>query len=279
MLQRKRDGIVLGVALGAAALFLGAPAGAVTFTPISGDSFVQGTIVGTVGPFDQTDASTALEPVLDVTEFRAGGNIFVQTQISATNSTGTSPPSISLSVGQSARTSGSSNDAAIDYVYSLTFSLDGWTRARLINANAGGGFPEATALETVDSAALTYELRGAGGGPTAFLYSAPSSNSAGTYAEAVVPAGTYEFVVTGSASAIGDACCTLHTATAGGITRLDFEDAPALPLLSPPAAAALAAALASVGGAGSLALRRRCRTARRPVPGRATPASTREPPE
>ncbi len=223
---------------------------AITLTPLTADSFVHGEIVGPVGPFSQTDISTDLEPNLRVFGFRSGGNVLVESFLSASIQSSRGIPSVTVWSGQIARTSGLSNNAAISYGYTLRFDLDAPTRVRLVNGIPGGEFPEAGAAEAVDSASLSYELR-ATGGATVFLYAAPLTNAAGTYADVTVAAGSYEFVVTGAAAAIGNPCCVLHNAQPSGIVRLEFQDALALvPSVSAPAAALLVALLATAGAFG-----------------------------
>jgi hypothetical protein len=226
----------------------GSPAAALTFTPISADSFVHGEIVGSLGPFSQTDTSTALEPILDIQESRSSGNISVHSFLTATISAALAIPTVVITSGDIAKTSGFNNDTAITYGYTLSFTLDGPSLARLVNGNSGGAFPRVTTGAPSDSSSLTYELRAAGGA-TAFLYSAPTTNSSGTYAEATLSAGTYEFIVTGEANAVSDPCCTLHAAEAGGIARLEFEDAPVapVPMVSPFGGLLLIGLLGSAG--------------------------------
>ena len=216
---------------------------AATFTPISVNATVSASIIGSLANYDETLSSTDLEPSLALQNSVASGNIFVHSSVSASNRPGTSPPSVSVSTGFSAKTSGSTNDTAISYSYALTFSLDQTSLVSLVNGNSGGAFPRASATDPPGSASLTYLLRRQAG-PTIFAYAAPPTNSAGTYEQAIVAAGTYEFIITGSASAAGDACCVQQSATASGIVQLEFEDAVLpVPLLGPGGLAVLAIAL------------------------------------
>ena len=197
----------------------------VTFTPISANSIVNASILGSLANYNETDSSTALEPSLQLVHSVASGNISVHCSVSGTNSPGSIPPNVVVSTGYLAKTSGSSNDSDISYSYQLTFSLDRASLVSLVNGNSGAAYPRAVAFAAPGSASLTYTLRHQAGA-TVFVYAAPTTNSAGTYAQAIVPAGTYEFVITGAASAPGDPCCVLYGSSADGIVRLQFEDAP-----------------------------------------------------
>ncbi len=224
----------------------------VTFTPISVDSSVHASINGTLGPYDETDSSTALEPSIQLSHSEASGNIAVSTFVIANNNDGASLPYVLVSTGYLTKASGPDNDSDISYSYELTFTL---AEAALVSlVNSSGPLPRASAsIGSPSSASLNYTLRQQGGS-SLFTYDAPETNSAGTYAEAVASAGTYEFIVTGAASSPGDVCCPSHSATAIGDARLEFLDAPPpppLPLLGPLALSAMTLAVGLVGAVAS----------------------------
>jgi hypothetical protein len=195
----------------------------VTFTPISADSTVNASILGSLANYNETDSSLALQPILQL--FHSVASLYVQCEVAGVNSTASIPPNVVVRTGYTARTSGPNNDSDISYSYELTFSLDRCSLVSLVNGNSGGAYPRALAGAAPGSASLTYTLRHQAGA-TVFAYTAPTANSAGTYAQAIVPAGIYEFIVNGAASAPGDPCCVLYGSVADGIVRLQFGDVP-----------------------------------------------------
>jgi hypothetical protein len=234
--------IALMIALAPGAAF------AVNFTPISVDASVTGLASGTSASYDMTESSSDLEPFLDIQYSIAGGNISLRSFVSGSNLLGNNPQRLLLSIGHLTRMVGPDDDTAMSAHYSMTFSLDGPTLASLTDTSST--FPIATATpQTPSSASLTYTLQESGG-PIAFTYNAPTTNSAGTYASAIVPAGTYEFIVDAAASSPGDACCLVQSAKASGNTYLQFEDAPVtpLPFFGPFGSALMALAIAIGGG-------------------------------
>ena len=200
---------------------------AVVFTPISADSSVAASIIGSLANYNETDSSADLEPNLQLQHSVASGNIAVNSVVSATNSPGATPPHLAVTTGFTAKMSGMTNNAAISYSYELTFELDQTSLVSLVNGNNTGSFPSALAGTSLSSASLHYTLRHQAGAEV-FTYVAPTSNSAGTYAQAFVPAGTYEFLITGAASAPADPCCVLHSSSASGNVHLQFEAVPPL---------------------------------------------------
>ena len=235
--------IALMIALAPGAAF------AVNFTPISVDASVTGLASGVSASYDMTDSSSDLEPFLDIQY--SLGTFFLRSFVNASNLLGNDPQRLLLSIGYITRTSGPDDDLAMSAHYSMTFTLDGPTLASL--TSAGNTFPIATVTpQSPSSASLTYTLQESGG-PIAFTYDAPTTNSLGTYASAVVPAGTYEFIVDATASSPGDVCCFTQAAKAIGNTYLQFEDAPVTPIpffvpFFGPFGSALTALAIAIGG-------------------------------
>lgn len=235
-----RSSTVLGVLL--ATFVLADPALAVTITLLESTATVSGSIAAGPNLWSDSDASTDLDPSIQVQRDFGGG-----TNANSFVNAGHNLPGQRL-VMSTGFVVGSSGDARIDHAFEVRFSIDGPASFSLTNNNATGGFPRALAATAGGTASLVYELR-TDAGALVSAWSAPSSPSAGPYATGTIPAGTYRWSAVGSALIDDDPCCVVQFADITGNTRLSFVDAPVpnVPLSGPAGVTFLLGAMLTAG--------------------------------